>query len=404
MKRLLSTLAGAAIATAALASCGSSSNPSAVSPANSGPSAPNSAGNGVALSDAMRTLWMQHMEWTYATVNDFFHDQAALTPTLNRLLQNQRDIGAAIVPYYGQAAGTQLTNLLLTHIQEAVPVLTAAKAGDKAKLATAEAAWYANAKQIADFLSSANPNNWPASVTEPMMKTHIDQTTTYSVDLLQGNYAQSITDYDKAEQHMIDMADALSKGIIAQFPQKAASSGSGQMALSGAMRTLWEQHMEWTYETVDAFFHNQAALTPTLNRLLQNQRDIGAAIVPYYGQAAGTQLTNLLLTHIQEAVPVLTAAKAGDKAKLATAESDWYANAKQIADFLSSANPNNWPASVTEPMMKTHIDQTTTYSVDLLQGSYAQSITDYDKAEQHMIEMADALSKGIIGQFPQKVS
>jgi hypothetical protein len=170
----------------------------------------------------MRTLWMQHMEWTYETVNAFFHDQAALTPTLDRLLQNQRDIGAAIVPYYGQAAGTQLTNLLLTHIQEAVPVLTAAKAGDKAKLATAESAWYANAKQIADFLSTANPNNWPASVTEPMLKAHIDQTTAYSVDLLKGYYPQSITDYDQAEQHMIGLADVLSKGIIAQFPQKVS--------------------------------------------------------------------------------------------------------------------------------------------------------------------------------------
>ena len=111
----------------------------------------------------------------------------------------------------------------------------------------AESAWYANAKQIADFLSTANPHNWPASVTEPMLKAHIDQTTAYSVDLLQGNYAQSITDYDMAEQHMIALADALSKGIISQFPQKASltqggdtsSSASGPVALSGAMRTLW---------------------------------------------------------------------------------------------------------------------------------------------------------------------
>lgn len=55
------------------------------------------------------------------------------------------------------------------------------------------------------------------------MKMHIDQTTTYSVDLLQGNFAQAITDYGTAEQHMIAMADTLSKGIIAQFPNKLSS-------------------------------------------------------------------------------------------------------------------------------------------------------------------------------------
>ena len=168
----------------------------------------------------MRQLWAQHMEWTYATVDDFFHDQKALTPTLNRLLQNQRDIGAAIVPYYGQAAGDKLTALLLTHIEDAVPVLKAAQAGDSAALKKATDAWYANAKQIADFLSSLNPTNWPTSVTEPMMAEHISQTTTYSVDLLQGNYAQSIVDYDLAESHMDMMADTLTQGIVAQFPKR----------------------------------------------------------------------------------------------------------------------------------------------------------------------------------------
>jgi hypothetical protein len=183
----------------------------------------------------------------------------------------------------------------------------------------------------------------------------------------------------------------------------AATAGKSKAAaLSAAMRTLWDQHMEWTYKTVDDFFHNPDAVAPTLNRLLQNQRDIGAAFATYYGQAAGTELTNLLLTHIEDAVPVLQAAQANDATALASAEAAWYANAKQIADFLSSLNPTNWPTSVTEPMMSTHISQTTTYSVDLLQGDYAQSIVDYDLAESHMDMMADTLTQGIIAQFPKR--
>lgn len=173
------------------------------------------------------------MEWTYATVNDFFRDPAALTPTLNRLLQNQRDIGAAFVPYYGQAAGGELTNLLLTHIEEAVPVLEAAKANDAAGLAGAESAWFANARQIADFLSAANPRNWPTSLTEPMWMTHITQTITYSVDLLKGDVSQSIDDYGIAESHMDMMADTLTQGIIAQFPSRFPGTGHGSADLQG---------------------------------------------------------------------------------------------------------------------------------------------------------------------------
>jgi hypothetical protein len=187
----------------------------------------------------------------------------------------------------------------------------------------------------------------------------------------------------------------------------AASSPSTNpdaVKLYTTMRQLWSDHMQYTVMTVDAFFHDNNALQPRLNRLLQNQKDIGAAIVPYFGQDAANKLTDLLTTHIKQAVPVLTAAKSGDQAALKKASDDWYANAKEIADFLSAANPANWPTSATEPMMKTHIDQTVTYSVDLLKGDYAKAISDYDAAFSHMMEMADTLSQGISAKFPDKVA
>lgn len=172
--------------------------------------------------------------------------------------------------------------------------------------------------------------------------------------------------------------------------------------LHTAMQKLWGDHMIWTYNTVDAFYHNPAAVQPSLDRLLQNQKDIGAAIVPIYGQEAGDKLAALLTTHINQAVPVLTAAKNGDKMALDKALEAWHANAKEIAQFLTSANPKNWPATATEPMMKTHIDQTVSYAVDLLKNDYTNAIIHFDEARQHMVEMGTVLASGIIKQFPEK--
>ncbi|MEU5811243.1 hypothetical protein [Streptomyces sp. NPDC047718] len=174
------------------------------------------------------------------------------------------------------------------------------------------------------------------------------------------------------------------------------------IGLYTTMHDLWSDHMQWTYTTVDAFFHNQPELQPALDRLLRNQRDIGAAFVPYYGQAAGDQLTALLTTHIEQAVPVLQAAQAGDQAALKKALDDWYANANDIADFLTNANPKNWPRSVTEPMLREHIDQTVVYATDLLKGDYTNAIKHFDEANDHMMTLADILAKGIIAQFPDK--
>lgn len=171
--------------------------------------------------------------------------------------------------------------------------------------------------------------------------------------------------------------------------------------LSSGMQKLWADHMQWTYSTVDAFFNNPAGLDAQLNRLLQNQKDIGNAIVPFYGQAAGDQLTKLLTEHIVGAVPVLTAAKNGDNNGLTTALNDWYANAEEIGEFLNTANPE-WAKHDMKPMMKMHIDQTTSYSVSLLQKNYDQAIKTYTEAHNHMLEMAEDLARGIAIQFPDQ--
>lgn len=60
----------------------------------------------------------------------------------------KRDIGRANAPFYGTAAGARLTTLLRSHILIAVEVLTAAKAGDAAGLARAQARWTRNADQM----------------------------------------------------------------------------------------------------------------------------------------------------------------------------------------------------------------------------------------------------------------
>lgn len=186
------------------------------------------------------------------------------------------------------------------------------------------------------------------------------------------------------------------------MPMRATDLSSPASQLHGAMRKLWADHMQWTYVTVDNFFNNEAALQPALDRLLLNQQHIGQAIAPYYGQEAADKLAELLSEHITGAVPVLTAAKAGDEAGLETALADWHANAKQIADFLSAADPENWPQSATEPMLKEHIDTTTVYAVDLLKGDYAAAIQHYDAAYDHMMMLADTLAQGLVARFPEK--
>jgi hypothetical protein len=175
--------------------------------------------------DAMRQLWEDHITWTRlvivsaATLPEALPD---LDPTVQRLLHNQDDIGDAIKPFYGEAAGDELSRLLREHITLAAELIAAAKAGDADAVAATSEAWYANADEIADFLGAANPKHWPAAEMRAMMREHLDLTLAEAVARLEGRYADDIAIYDEVHVQILGMADMLSDGIIAQFPARFA--------------------------------------------------------------------------------------------------------------------------------------------------------------------------------------
>jgi hypothetical protein len=172
------------------------------------------------LHDGMRKLWEDHITWTRLAIVSFAGGLPDLQATEDRLLRNQTDIASAIRPYYGNAASAKLRALLRAHILGAVALLQAAKANDTAALGTARTAWYANGNDIADFLSGANPRNWSRGEMRSMMKSHLDETLKEAVDHLNGRFTADVADYDAIHRTILEMADMLSDGIVAQFPNR----------------------------------------------------------------------------------------------------------------------------------------------------------------------------------------
>jgi|tagenome__1003787_1003787.scaffolds.fasta_scaffold20596609_2 hypothetical protein len=200
-------------------------------------------------------------------------------------------------------------------------------------------------------------------------------------------------------------AAAAHEGHAARTDEHAAPAhalNARQLAFHDAMRKLWEDHITWTRLAIVSFAGGVPDLQATEARLLANQVDIGKAIKPYYGRTAGNRLTALLREHILGAVALLQAAKSGDQTAIGQASAAWYANANQIADFLHAANPRAWSRTMMRAMMKTHLDQTLAEAQHRLGGDFAADVRDYDAIHRHILEMADALSNGIMRQFPRR--
>src|SRR3990167_6417635 len=171
--------------------------------------------------------------------------------------------------------------------------------------------------------------------------------------------------------------------------------------LQTAMRQLWADHAIWTRDYITAALAAAPNVPEVTKRLLQNQQDIGQALVPYYGKTAGDKVALLLKDHILIAADVVAAAKANDNAKLKSANERWPANAQDIAQFLSGANPN-WPKAMLEEMLYKHLELTTNEATTRLKQQWQRDIQNFDLIFSQLMAMADDLSLGIIKQFPAK--
>jgi hypothetical protein len=205
---------------------------------------------------------------------------------------------------------------------------------------------------------------------------------------------------DAAQAHGDTPAQApVRTSMAAHFSQKVSAKA---VALLTGMRKLWEDHITWTRLAIISLESGLHDTDATVARLLQNQTDIGDAVKPFYGDAAGNELTSELRQHILIAADMIAAAKAGDAAKLADAQARWQQNADEIAALLNRLNPRFWKLDVMKAEMHMHLQLTTEEAVDHLQGDWTADVAAYDKVHDHILHMSDLLANGIIEQFPHQ--
>ena len=145
-----------------------------------------------------------------------------------------------------------------------------------------------------------------------------------------------------------------------QMDMSNKTSKSEQLRMG--MHKLWEDHIVWTRNVILNIMDDLPGTDQAVNRLLQNQDDIGNAVKPFYGEAGGKELTMLLREHITVAADLLKAAKASNNSAFEAANKKWFVNADEISGFLNKANPN-WKLEDMKKMMHDHLNLTTEEAV-----------------------------------------
>lgn len=173
------------------------------------------------------------------------------------------------------------------------------------------------------------------------------------------------------------------------------------LELSNEMRKAWEQHVYWVRMVMISIFgrmNDQSAVTA---RLMRNPMDIASLYGDFYSQEVVDQISELIAEHLEIGGAIMTAVRDGNTAEAARLNDQWYSNANQMAAAFASINPQ-YNATELRNMLYRHLDLLKNQIAARMSADYPADIQAFDEGEDHILDMADYFTTGLVQQFPQK--
>lgn len=171
-----------------------------------------------------------------------------------------------------------------------------------------------------------------------------------------------------------------------------------QQEIINKIRKLWSQHIYWTRFFIISTAEELPDLKYVTDRLLKNPEDFANILKKFYGEKKAEEFKKLLTEHLNIAGELVNADKEKNTEKADILRKKWYANADDIAKFLSSIN-SYWCEQKWNEMMYSHLSMTEKEAEFRLKKEYLIDIEIFEFIEKEALEMGDYMTCGIICQF-----
>ncbi len=199
--------------------------------------------------------------------------------------------------------------------------------------------------------------------------------------------------------------------IMLLAPSISLAQGKGEGAkltpkavdLRLALRSLWGDHIFWVRNVIlSTKLGDKKAVKVAEEQAVQNAKDIASAIVPYYGKEAGDKLFTLLAGHYGAIKDCMNAAFSNNEKAMDAGKDKMMKNADEIAAFLSSANPKNWPKDALVSALAAHGGYHMAQINEINAKNFSAEAKTWEAMQNQVYQIADVLADGIVKQFPQK--
>ncbi|MDW5563947.1 MAG: hypothetical protein SA339_12055 [Methanomassiliicoccus sp.] len=204
---------------------------------------------------------------------------------------------------------------------------------------------------------------------------------------------------------MVALAVVAVAGMAAsQAPSQQGPQTASEVELRLAMQHLWETHVRDLNDLIFAVANGeQAQVQAILNKSLEHVDMTAAALEPFYGQQNAAAVDNLLRMHEMGLYSYIVAAESGDRAAMQAAMANSTQVIGQVAQCLSSLNPN-WPYEAVSALLQEHLADAADLTQLVMDGNYVAAQNALDMAVEHAQVIANTMANGLVAQFPEGFS
>jgi len=172
------------------------------------------------VKQALRDLWVGHIFWVRNVVsNNATNNLDERDAAEKEVLAHSKHIAHTMKQFYGDAISDTLCRLLNSHYSAIREYSEATVVGNKSRQEAALALLESNAGELADLLSSVNPYLQKDTIHGVIVANgahHIQQINLYK----EKKYTHLMRTWGMMRKQVYVMADALTEGLVRQFPDQ----------------------------------------------------------------------------------------------------------------------------------------------------------------------------------------
>jgi hypothetical protein len=203
---------------------------------------------------------------------------------------------------------------------------------------------------------------------------------------------------------LVFLTALFSTGASASEPATAAdhaADAASVLEAKMALRDLWVEHVFWIRSYVLAAHAQDAAQRDAAEaEVVANARALAQSVAPFYGASAADDLFDLLAGHWAAVRSFSTATLERSAVAQQGAVDDLTANARQIAVFLSGANPY-LPEDAVFGLLSAHGAHHVAQINQIDAEDFAGEAATWHDMRRHMFVIADAIADALARQFPE---